>query len=153
MITASLIVMIVMTMLMSIVAAELRHEWLTGQTADGTTAENADAEFRNDSSRMIHIREIDMNSSFDTAGINEFGRQEVSKSPVLASGTNNNVFFAQLLQIAARGGAADGASQSSKRAKYGRGQLTLEPNESLFVNTFKTTGGDLVYRNQISYEF
>lgn len=134
-------------------AQELRTEILAVTTADGTTTSNAAAEFRNDSSTIISIRGLNMTHELQTAAINEHAHAEISKSPTFASNTNNNVFFTRRVNAAARGGAADGASDESDKDKFGKGQVTLEPNESLFVNVSKTSGGASEFRAVIDYEF
>lgn len=139
-------------------AQELRHETLTAAVADGTTSSNSVAEFRNDSSRDIMIREIVYAHALATAANDENALVEIGKSPTQASLTNNQVFFnfPQQLNIAAGtiGSGADDVGTSRNGGKnWERGQLTLEPNESLFVNATKTSGGALRFRYVIGYEF
>lgn len=139
-------------------ANELRHEILRGTTGDGTTSQDADAEFRNDSSVDLYIRGIDGNCLLNTAENDENAQVEISKAPTMQSGTNNSPFFAWALRMAIEGattGAAvdDGAVVQHGSKRWGRGQLILEPNESLFINTSKTSGGNLVYTYLIEYEF
>lgn len=139
-------------------ADELRHETLSTTVADGTTTANSAAEFRNDSSRDMQIRIIEEDIAYHDAENNERGTSEISKSPVFASNTNNNVFFARGTTVSCRGGttgaALDDVSQSKQRGRtFGLRQLTLEPNESLFVNVAKSSGGALISSYQISYHF
>ncbi len=135
-------------------AQELRWETLAVIVADTVSASNAAAEFRNDSSQTLSIREIDGGAYMVTAAIDEHGHGEISKSPTYAAQTNNNVFFTKQWNVAAVGQAADGSSaQPARTGKYGRGQLTLEPNESLFLNVSKTSGGSFRFDVQIGYEF
>lgn len=139
-------------------AQELRHETLTATVADGVTSSNSAAEFRNDSSRDIMIREIVYAHALSGAANDENALVEIGKSPTQASLTNNQVFynFPQQLNIAAgtTGSGADDVGTSRNGGKnWERGQLTLEPNESLFVNVTKTTGGAIRFRYVIGYEF
>ncbi len=138
-------------------AVELRHETLFDTDAAAAAA-NAAAEFRNDSSRNIHIREIDMELRYRTAANDESAWMEVSKSPVLASQTNNNVFFSMALSsgtsAGTTGSGADDVSGSrSKGRKFGKGQLTLEPGESLFLNWLKTAALTIDAQANLRYEF
>ncbi len=139
-------------------ADELRYENLFDTGADGTTAVNAGAEFRNDSSQILHIRSIDWAHILVTAENNETAFVEISKSPVFSSNTNNNVFYSLFQQLGITGGTTgaavdDVATVANGGRKYGRGQLTLEPNESLFVNIAKTSGGTLNAHYMIAYHY
>jgi len=142
-------------------ASELRHETLFDTGGDGVVAVSAGAEFRNDSSQIIHIRGLSWNHNLASAAINEGGAVELSKSPVIATNTNNNVFFTEPQEIRMDNGdgvtatqtAGDSGKAENGREKYGRGQLTLEPNESLFVNIAKSSGGIINARYNIRYHF
>ncbi len=134
-------------------AAELRQEILKGNVADGTAAASADSEFRNDSSAIIHIRKIHYTHLYHTAAIDERGLVELSKSPTVASLTPNNVFYTYPQQVGGGGAVGDSSGTINGGTTYGKGQLTLEPNESLFVNVSKTSGGGLAYIYVIEYEF
>lgn len=139
-------------------AVELRWEVLNVQTADGTTSANSAAEFRNDSSRTMHIRIITVTMQLDTAANDETGLIEISKSPTLAINTNNNVFYTWPTFLGVSGGTTGAALDDvsffeNKVIKYGKGQLTLEPNESLFVNVSKSSGGTVQSRYVIGYQF
>ncbi len=139
-------------------ADELRWETVTVTVADGTTLSNAGAEFRNDASRPLTIRTILWDRSLNTAANDERDTAEISKSPVIASFTNNNVFFAYAVSLGISGGttgsgADDVSTFASGGRNFGKGQLTLEPNESLFVNTSKTSGGSSFSSWQIGYHY
>ena len=75
-------------------ADELRWETVTLTIADGVTESNMGAEFRNDASRILHVRTIIIDRSFNSAANDERDTMEISKSPSMSSFTNNNVFFA-----------------------------------------------------------
>ncbi len=135
-------------------AKELRQEILRASTADGTTTANAISEFRNDSSKAIMIRKILYTLLYSTAGPDERGLSEISKSPAIASLTNNNVFYTYPQQIGVETAVAlDSSNSKNGGTTYGRGQLTLEPNESLFVNHSKSSGGILTTIYVIEFEF
>lgn len=137
-----------------LMAQELRHELLNITVADGTTASNSAAEFRNDSASMAFIRGLDYAHTLSTAGPNEVGQAEISKSPTLQQETNNSPFFVWPQTLAANTDVALDSNMSINGSKrYGRGQLSLEPNESLFVNIFKSSGGSFAVRYVIEYEF
>lgn len=138
-----------------LMAKELRHETLFVAGQGGSA--NAIAEFRNDSSDMIHIRKNTLKALQTGVTPGDEGVLEISKSPAMASQTNNNVFFVQTLELDGQPtGAtpADGSRAGKDRDAWARGQLTLEPGESLYMNWLRTTGGqssDL--SSHISYEF
>jgi len=138
-------------------AKELRHETLVDTVADGTQTASAGAEFRNDLSGMIHIRELDINAVLRTAGINEGVTVEISKAPVRQGAVANGPFFLMQLEIGMPASGAtpvDGEITGTKVKRWERGQLTLEPGESLFMNITKTgTGGAATGFATIAYEF
>lgn len=137
-------------------AEELRWESLIVTTADGTTANNAAAEFRNDSSDTIHIRRIEHNMAITGAAPDEGGTSEISKAPTYQGSTNNGVFYRSLLRSGAPPTGAtpvDGRSEMTRTDLFPRGQLTLEPNESLFLNHSKTSGGALTTDAIIGYHY
>lgn len=139
-------------------ADELRHEMLSITVADGTTASNAAAEFRNDSAGNIFIRGIDWNHSYAVAENDEAGLTEISKAPTFQSNTNNSPFFTLGQEIgiesSTTGAATDDGMVSTQGGKrWGKGQMILEPNESLFINVSKDTGGVMRSRYELEYEF
>ncbi len=138
-------------------ADELRCEVLGATLADGTAAADSQAEFRNDSSRTLSIREIRWAHKMDAAGAAEGAFIEISKSPTMAGRTNNNVFWTLMIAIGSPPtGAtpADGDNVENGQDKWAQGQVTLEPNESLFQNTVKDgTGGSAQGNWQIYYTF
>jgi len=134
-------------------AKEQRQELLRSAVADGTTSSNSEAEFRNDSSVDIDVRGIDAHLQLSTAGIDEVVTEEISKAPSFQSDTNNSPFFAKSISVGMGAVAADGRNQTHKSWKYGKGQLILEPGESLFINTTKSSGGISTGRWSLDYEF
>ncbi len=138
-------------------AEELRSEVLSSTLADGTQNANAAAEFRNDSSRMLFVRQISWAHKLDSAGPAEGAYVEVSKSPTFTGRGNNNVFFTLMQCVGAQAtGAtpADGDSIENGKDKWSKGQVTLEPNESLFINITKDqTGGGMQANYVLYYHF
>jgi len=134
--------------------AELRWEVMHDVVADGTTTANAAQEFRNETSRLLHIRRIRWAHTFSGAGPNEGGGTELSKAPVLQSGTDESPFYTLPIQFHVNTAVAlDSGITENGEVLYGRGHLTLEPNESLFNNSSKTSGGSLTARWILGYEF
>lgn len=137
-----------------LLAKEQRHEILRASVADGTTASDAAAEFRNRSSSVMHIRSIDLDSTITAAGPAEGATVEISKAIAFQGNTNNSPFFSLVVPNEMNTDVAlDSSSATFKAKRWGKGQLTLEPNESLFMNIVKTTGGLAVGRAIIEYEF
>jgi len=142
-------------------AQELRHETLVASIADGTSASNAAAEFRNDTAGMIHVRGADYSHRISVAGVNEAATWELSKAPTLQGETGNSPFFTYHQEVAREAGDGatalnangDGRAARNGSKRWGRGQLTLEPNESLFMNGAKTSGGATQGSYTIEYEF
>lgn len=135
-------------------AQELRHETLVGAVVDGTTSSPAEQEFRNRTAGIIHVRGVDYAHMITTAGVNEGAQIEVSKAPVIQMETAASPFFTYPQRIRhATAVALDGNTAINGGKRWGRGQLTLEPNEALFVNITKTSGGTLTTTHTIEYEF
>ncbi len=136
------------------VAQELRHETLR---ASITSTADAIVEFRNDSAGMIHIRGIDWEAQL-TGENDERARMELSKAPAYQGITTGSPFFRYGFRIGIEGsttGAAtdDGTVTVHRSRRWGRGQLTLEPNESLFLNATVTGSGQVDGASVIEYEF
>lgn len=137
-----------------VMADELRWEQLTTSVPDGTVVENAGATFRNTTDATIFIREVDMNGVMTTASPNESGSIFLSKARTLVQGNNEpgyNLFLG--LQMEALSALDVGSKVNQITKLYAKGALTLEPNEALFVNTSKTTGGQIASIIAIGYHF
>lgn len=138
-------------------AEELR--WETLAPAGTTTDANSSSEFRNDSSRDIHIRELNWACELRTGANDESGVFELSKSPVIASATNNGVFFIKPIALGVSGGTTGSGADdvfffANGQSKYAKGQLTLEPGESLFTNENIISGTpNMVNRWVLGYHF
>jgi len=139
-------------------ADELRTEALIETVADGTTISNSGTEFRNDSSRIIFIRKITVAAQWNTAANDETCAFEISKSVALQMTTNQNSRWHWPHRMGILGGTTgaaldDVAITLSDVISFGRGQLTLEPGESMFTNTAKSSGGTLTMGFVIYYHF
>ncbi len=135
-------------------ANELRQEHLVGSHAGGSTTSDAIAEFRNDSSGMISIRKIHSAIFANTMASTESALMEISKSPTQATNVNNNPFWAIPTRLQkGSGDAVDSGAFSNRTVSYGKGQLVLEPNESLFVNSLKSSDPVVSFIYTIEYEF
>lgn len=134
--------------------AELRWEVMNDVVADGTTTANAAQEFRNETSRMLHLRRIRWAHSITGAGPGEGGVTELSKAPVIQSGTDESPFFTLPIQVRIPTDVTvDSGWGENGETLFGRGHLTLEPNESLFNNTTKSSGSALNAKWVLAYEF
>ncbi len=135
---------------------ENRHESLYAVVT--STSSDSAAEFRNDSAEMMHIRGIETEVELSGVEADEGARVEVSKSPAMAHDTNNSPFFTFPTRLGSAGsttGAAvdDAMWTKSKGKRWPRGALTLEPNESLFMNVAKDAGGTVRAWAGIEYEY
>lgn len=141
---------------MLFLAVEQRHELLTATVADGTTTGDAIAEFRNRSASVMHIRSLFLTATSTASGPAEGIVVELSKAPTFQSNTNNSPFFVFHVQAETGPTGAtpvDGSIINHRGKRWGKGMLTLEPNESLFMNMAKTSGGLGRGRGEIEYEF
>lgn len=135
-------------------AKELRHELVRTIDVDG--AGDSLAEFRNDTSVDIHIRELDAEAVLTTAALGEISKAELSKAPVYQGVTNNSPFWRWGITVGNPGNIAiDSNGATVNRGKrYGRGQLVLEPNESIFLNAGGQIGAPTINVGfEIGYEF
>lgn len=140
--------------LLLILAAELRQEILTGIVAGGVTQSDSAVEFRNDSSGFIAIRKIHAAHSASAMASAESVSIEISKSPTVASTVNNNPFYTVLYRLQKMSGdTVDSGDRVNRTISYGRGQLMLEPNESLFVNVLKSSDPVVSFFFELEYEF
>ncbi len=138
-------------------AEELRWENLAPANTTGDV--DSAAEFRNDSSRDIHIREINYAHFLAIATTDERASIEISKSPTIQAAVNNGVFFLYMQALGVESsttGAAsdDGTVTVNGGRKWARGQLTLEPGESLYVNQNVISGAPTMeVHYMIGYHF
>ncbi len=135
-------------------AQELRQEILAATIAGGVTQSDSVAEFRNDTNGFISVRKVHKAISGNTFASTESASVELSKSPTVASNVNNNPFFTLLTRLQKLSGdAVDSGDRVNGTSSWGRGQLILEPNESLFVNVLKSSDPVLSIHYELEYEF
>lgn len=127
----------------------------TGVQADAS----AHSEFRNDSSVIMSIKDIDYAIALKTGANDESVRIELSKAPSSQFTTNNSPFWKWGQKIGIKAGTlGSGADDVSEQIHGGKswtkGELTLEPGESVFVNIDVVSGSALLdYTYHIAYEF
>lgn len=138
-------------------AEELRWHMLAGTTPDTDTGDDADAQFENSADKICHIREIQISCRLKTATCDEYANVEVSKAPggdqMAVNGSNFYTLPVRLVAPPAGATPVDGGVFYNGVRKYAKGQVTLEPNESLFVNTLKSAGGHLEYTFEIGFHY
>lgn len=136
-------------------AEELRWENLvvSGNSAD---ADNA-ASFTNNASKTLHIRTISYHHTFTTMAPNERIDVEISKAPSKQMDLNASTFFVyDQGYIGPPTGAtpADGGASIQGHRNFAKGQLTLEPGESLHVNADNSGSGPLGnFRYRLGYHY
>ncbi len=134
--------------------AELRWEVIYHTT--GTDAYNAAQEFRNETSRILHLRRIARSIGTQVMAPNEISEVELSKAPVIQMNTDESPFYTLPARLVGGGtGAtpADGGQHLNDETLYGRGHLTLEPNESLFLNGAQSADVTTTSTFVLGYEF
>jgi len=116
-------------------AEELRWETLISTAVVDT---NAFGEFRNDTSADLFIRSIDMaflGELITATTASAHGQMQLSKSNTIDQ-TNNTSIFQLNTNVTflndETGGVGPNASTSNVNKLYAKGQLILEPGESLF---------------------
>ncbi len=108
---------------------------------------------------MIHIRRIRESCTLNGIEAAEQGGVEIGKAPTFQFGTVGSFpwfeFHITMTGWGTTGAAVDDVDAVSTHEEmlFGKGQLTLEPNESLFTNIAKGSGGSLGARHMIGYEF
>ncbi len=137
-------------------AVELRWEVLFANVADGTSASNAAAEFRNESKDDLFVRRIFEAHEGTALAEGEGANIELSKANAIVMSTNNSPFFSLPSRISYQGGdiATDiGRITYNARTGFAKGEIVLENNESLFVNITKTSGGNINAGFTLGYHF
>ncbi len=134
--------------------AELRWEVIFHTTS--TDAYNAAQEFRNETSRILHIRRIRQAVACQVMAPGEITEVELSKAPVIQMNTDESPFFTvpvRLVGPVTGATPADGGRDFNGESLYGRGHLTLEPNESLFLNGSQSADLTTTSTHVLGYEF
>ena len=136
-------------------ADELRWETLLVDVADGVTASDAGATFTNTTKDDIFIRRIHRALRTAAAGPNEIMTSQLSKQGSFQS-INGQSGFNLTDEVGTPASGAtptDGTTTFNATELYARGQLKLEPNETVFVNVTKSSGGASRSRYEIGYHF
>ncbi len=135
-------------------AQELRQEILAGNVAGGVTQSDSIVEFRNDTNGFISIRKIHKAISCNAMASAESASVEISKSPTVASTVTNNPFWTINTRLQKMSGdTVDSGDRVNGTSSWGRGQLILEPNESVFVNVLKSSDPVVTFFYELEYEF
>jgi len=134
--------------------AELRTETLVQTGATGSA--NNVAEFRNDSSVNIAMRDISGIAYANDMVINDETLCELSKAIALTGRTNNQTRWnAKIILIPEAGiNTVIVANKGTYHDKWARGQFILEPGESLHVHILFSGGNaTTVQMWDLQYEF
>lgn len=137
-------------------AGELVWRTLVDASSTGATQYDALAEFRNDSSRDIYIRKIRITARAGVMADDDDYAVEISTDPTWSTAATNGDPGFRLVAEGELVLATNGAAQSGIAAQdsYGRGQLVLEPGESLYMNAAGDSGGQVISaRAVIGFEF
>lgn len=139
-----------------IMGDELRAVTLTGALAAGTTDFDKQSTFTNETNDLIHIKQVIEAHDGNLFAPGESVMLELSKSPTRASVVDDDRTFR--LPTRARGNVAgasadEGGIQINKNTRFARGEFTLEPNESVYVNASKSSGPACIYEYVLQYEF
>lgn len=138
-------------------AEELRWETLQ---STATTDQSAFGEFRNDTSADLFIRSIDMfmmvQDTATSAAVAQV-QMQLSKSNTIDLSNNTSIFQlnsgGSFLHLTTAGSGPNG-SQSTITKLYAKGQLILEPGESLFGHLdFGGTPTNAQFSITIGYHF
>jgi len=116
-------------------AEELRWETLQSTAIADT---NAFGEFRNDTSADLFIRSIDMfflSADITASSAVSHGQVQLSKSNTIDLTNNTSIFQLNIGAVFMNdetGGVGPNASANTLSKLYAKGQLILEPGESVF---------------------
>lgn len=124
-------------------AKKLRWHKIRQQVADGTTAENNGARFTNQSDDDFIIRQIHTVAKLQTAGIGEEMECQLSYQGAINTADDEDEFRLEIDAMMPASGATpvDGDIVESDHFYFDRGQLVLEPGESLKSSMQKSSGG------------
>lgn len=139
-------------------ADELRWEAMVVSVPDGTTLENAGSTFRNTTDATMFIRKVRINATMSGASPNETCTFQWSKSRTIVLGNNEpglniQTQLAMPSQTFNASPPEDGALAINQLLQFAKGEITLEPNEAVFVNTTKTSGGAADATHNVGYHF
>lgn len=133
---------------------ELLWKALTGSVVDGQTSDNAVSEWKNESGETFSVRKVIHAVSYDNAEHDEGGQYHFAKSPTSESYVDNSTIYDVVIDVTqapAANPSLDGKISKLVIDAYAKGQLILRPNDSIWINITKDTGGVLAYRTLIGY--
>lgn len=146
---------LILLVLALVLAQELRWQTLVNNYDTGELRANAEEVFTNESNDIMHIRMLRIESKALDLADNESCRMEISKAPAYQSDDETTFFTWGVVHAADHvpAGSEEIGKVAMATIMFARGQLTLEPNESLYTNWLKdsTVVGDYVVR--IGYEY
>lgn len=137
-------------------ATKLRWESVTQVVADGTTSEDNGSRHTNDSDNDEHIRQIHARASISVAGPGESVTGQLSQQntfQTLTQKNNEEEFRLTVEAVMNTDVALDTNNSNSQSFYFGRGQLILEPGQSLKSSLVKSSGGAAGMDWLIGYEF
>lgn len=117
---------------------------MVGALAAGSTEGLALASFQNTTEETLFIRKMRITLNLIDSAPSEFALLQISKqrSLVVADGTSGFNLNTQVSVPSAAAGAEDGSSSVNELLQFAKGEVTLEPNEEIFLNIGKSNGGD-----------
>lgn len=139
-----------------IMASELRWITLIGTVAAGGTSSDADATFRNETGEILSIIMVQEAHTISNVAPEENGTFELSKSPTQASRVDQDGTFrisASMKGVGVTATAVDGGHFWNRVTRYDDGEVTLEPQEALFVNTQSSSDIALFFEYNIGFRF
>ncbi len=137
-------------------ADELRWEQMFSTVADGVTTADADSSFVNESSETMFIRKLFINQQIAVADPAEFADLQISKSRTTRLTVDNDPGFSitnSVMMESTGATAVDGSKADNRTIQFAKGELTLEPNEGIFLNVSKSSGGVSNNRVLVGYHF
>lgn len=121
----------------------------------GSESDNA-ASFVNQTAKRLHIRKIILAIQATAAStIGEIGGASLDEVPVRQDTTNDSRSHigSVMYEVGGGTGAAAATAQGQLVLSFNRGDLVLDPDEALFLNTFSIVGPPAVsYKANIYYE-
>ncbi len=107
-----------------------------------TTLANNAASFVNETNEDLHIRKIEGNIWFSgTSVVGDISQSSLDESPVAQNSIDDSrSHIAQVTAVVNGGTGAINGVPGQKVLSFNRGDLVLEPDEALFVNTVDVAG-------------
>ncbi len=111
--------------------------------------------FQNTTEEMMFIRKIRQTLILSAAEPDEFLVSQLSKQRSLVTGDGASGFNLHTeIAVPATGATPDdGSIAVNEVLQYAKGELTLEPNEELFLNMAKSSGGEGSFLGAVGHHF